>query len=358
MRLLALLTDGFGAGGGIGQYNRDLMTAVAQAQAIEKIVVLPRFGDRSVALPDKVEQANAEPRAANWCLRSLQLAVTQQFDVVLCGHLNAMPFATMLARAIGARLWLQVHGIEAWEQRGAIARASLRRAHLVTSVSRYTRRRLLAWSDLAPERVRVLPNTFSTTFTARVRRRDLVERFGLDGKRVIMTVGRLATRERYKGHDRIIRALPVITAKVPDVVYVIAGSGDDEPRLRAIAEQSGVSTRVVFTGQVPQADIADYFALADVFAMPSLGEGFGIAFLEAAATGLPVIGGNSDGSADALADGQIGHLIDPKSQDELVEASIGALEKRWAGNPTTVLRFKFANFARHVSDLVEGQLAS
>ena len=85
---------------------------------------------------------------------------------------------------------------------------------------------------------------------------------------------------------------------------------------------------MVFAGQVADAELADYFALADVFAMPSTGEGFGIVFLEAAASGLPVIGGNRDGSVDALAEGRIGRLVDPHSREDIEAAVVEALEGR------------------------------
>jgi glycosyltransferase involved in cell wall biosynthesis len=81
-----------------------------------------------------------------------------------------------------------------------------------------------------------------------------------------------------------------------------------------MARESGVADRVTFAGQVPDEELPDYSALAHVFAMPSTGEGFGIVFLEAAATGLPIVGGNRDGSVDALAEGRIGRLVDPSSR--------------------------------------------
>jgi glycosyltransferase involved in cell wall biosynthesis len=111
---------------------------------------------------------------------------------------------------------------------------------------------------------------------------------------------------------------------------------------------------VVFAGYVPDPELPDYFALAHVFAMPSTGEGFGIAFLEAAASGLPVIGGNSDGSVDALADGRIGRLIDPQAPAELEGAVIDVLSGHHplpTGAEETQ-RFAFARFAAHVDVLI------
>ena len=98
--------------------------------------------------------------------------------------------------------------------------------------------------------------------------------------------------------------------------YLVVGDGDDRQRLEELAQTTGVAHAMQFAGHVPHRELPDYFRLADVFVMPSTGEGFGIAFLEAAASGLPVIGGNRDGSVDALADGTIGTLVDPHQQVE------------------------------------------
>ncbi|KAB2846130.1 MAG: glycosyltransferase family 4 protein, partial [Hyphomicrobiaceae bacterium] len=296
MRLLALITDGFGAGGGIARYNRDLMHALALSSRVSRVVALPRFGSEMASdLPRGVVQLPAAGHRLAWIARAMAEAAKQRFDAVFCGHMNAAPFASLLARSLRLPLWLQAHGIEAWQRRGGVYRRAARQARLVTAVSRYTRSRLLEWSDADPARVRVLPNTVHAIAGRGGNPSSLLERHGLQGKRVILTVGRLAAAERYKGHDRVIAALPAVTARVPDAVYLVAGSGDDKQRLSGLASEMGVENRVIFTGQVADEELPGYFRLADVFAMPSTGEGFGIVYLEAAAAGLPVIACGRDG---------------------------------------------------------------
>ncbi|MEM9028956.1 MAG: glycosyltransferase family 4 protein [Pseudomonadota bacterium] len=349
---MALLTDGFGGRGGIARYNQDLMTALSQSSAVSAISILPRFGDTRAALPAGVRQYGAVGGKFAWTRRALEIALCHPCDVIFCGHLNAAPLAAAIARLARKPYWLQVHGIEAWQPQGAAKRWAVDRATLVTSVSRYTRTRLLDWSDIAPERVRVLPNTVSADFTPRPRRQDLIERYGLAGKRVITTVGRLDALEQYKGHDRIIAAMPDVLQQVPDAVYLIVGSGDDQLRLQALADQAGVRDRVTFAGQIPGDELADHVALSDVFAMPSTGEGFGIAFLEAAAMGVPVIGGNRDGSADALADGAIGQMINPDDPAELKDAICAHLLRPTPAGHDRIARFTQSHFVDHVGRLV------
>jgi phosphatidylinositol alpha-1,6-mannosyltransferase len=354
MRLLALVTHGFGAGEGIARYNQDLMSALSQSTLVSDILALPRLAVSTAATPTKVRQLVPSPGRAAWSARALALAARRRVDAVFCGHLNAVPLAAAIAYLQRVPLWVQVHGIEAWRRRGPCHRHGLAAATLVTCVSRYTRARLLSWADVPPHSVRVLPNTVTPNYTPRRPRPDLIARHSLAGRRIILTVGRLSASERYKGHDRIIASLPSILAHVPNAAYLIVGSGDDRPRLEALARETGVVDRVVFAGWVPDAELPDYFALAHVFAMPSTGEGFGIVFLEAAASGLPVIGCNNDGSVDALAEGRIGRLVDPHKPEEIEAAVIDALCGRHPAPAAAqeTRRFAFPAFAAHVHELV------
>jgi len=153
------------------------------------------------------------------------------------------------------------------------------------------------------------------------------ERYGLHGRKVIVTVSRLVAR---KGQDKVIEAMPAILKAVPDAVYLVVGDGDDRPRLEGLARRLGVSERVIFAGAVPYEEAPSFYSAADVFAMPNREmpgdfEGFGIVFLEASARGLPVIGGRSGGAQDAVADGVSGYLVDPSQVSEVAGRLIDLL---------------------------------
>jgi glycosyltransferase involved in cell wall biosynthesis len=114
---------------------------------------------------------------------------------------------------------------------------------------------------------------------------------------------------------------------------VIVGDGDDKPRLESMACERGVRHRVIFVGSVNENGngdepfaLIDWYRTADVFVMPSTGEGFGIVFLEALACGLPVVAGNEDGSRDALLDGALGTIIDPMEKNQLIDAVLTAID--------------------------------
>ena len=354
MRILALVTDAFGGHGGIAQYNRDLLTALSASSRTSRIVCLPRHAeDADTRLPAKIEQQSPVPARIPYALAATRLALSgQRCDVVFCGHLYHMPLAALVARLCRAPLWLQLHGVEAWACPSRAVRIAIRHAHLITSVSRYTRDRFLDWSRADPSRNKILPNTYNPRFTPGPKPRHLMQRHGLDGRKIILTVSRLSAEERYKGHDKIIAALPAVLRHHPTAAYLIVGDGDDRSRLEQLTHHSGVSEHVVFAGRVPDEALVAYYRLADMFAMPSTGEGFGIVFLEAAATGLPVIGGNRDGSVDALANGEIGLLVDPDDPGELADALIASLSRgrRAYGSAE---RFDPTHFTAHVDDLLE-----
>lgn len=160
---------------------------------------------------------------------------------------------------------------------------------------------------------------------------DAKERLGLTGRKVVLTVGRLDER---KGFDTVIRCLPALALEFPDVYYVAVGAGPMRARLEALVKELNVQKHVRLTGRVDDAQVVDYMAACDVFAMPNRAtadgsvEGFGIVLLEANYCSKPVIAGRSGGAVDAVEHEKTGLLVDPHSLDEVR----GALE-RLLGNP-------------------------
>jgi phosphatidylinositol alpha-1,6-mannosyltransferase len=138
-------------------------------------------------------------------------------------------------------------------------------------------------------------------------------RHGLTGRPVIVCVSRLVPR---KGQDMLIRALPAVRRRVPDVALLLVSGGPYRPKLERLAREQGVESDVVFTGSVPWAELPQHYAAGDVYAMPcrtrAAGldvEGLGIVYLEASATGLPVVGGDSGGAPDAVREGETGYVV-------------------------------------------------
>lgn len=321
--VLALVTDAFGGRGGIAQYNRDLLRALAAGGMVGSLTVLPRDAPDRARTPAGIAQAPARAGRFAYVLGTLRAALARPVDLVFCGHLYMAPLAALIARLRRAKLVVQTHGIEIRPRPSPLRRAAIEAADLVLCVSRDTRARVLGWTTLPPERVIVLPDTVGDAFTpgdGAALRTEL----GLDGKRVLLTVGRMDARERYKGHDRVITALPGLVAGGHDVIYMIVGEGDDRPRLEGIANAIGVAERVRFLGAVPTARLIAAYRMADLFVMPSTGEGFGIAFLEAMACGTPALGLAAGGAKDALADGELGTAVTEAELPAALDRLLGA----------------------------------
>ena len=303
--MLALVTDAFGGRGGIAQYNRDFLGAVA---GMSSITVLPRHAPDSVVPPELIRQLPPRPGRVAYSVAALRAAIFQTVDAVFCGHLFMAPLAALVARLKSAKLIVQTHGIEAWSRPSRMHRAALERADLVLCVSRHTRAAVLSWAAIAPERVLVVPNTVREAFTPGDGAAQRPAWAG-EGKQVLLTVARMDSRERYKGHERVIAAIPDLVTKGHDICYAIVGEGDDRSRLEVLARNAGVSERVRFLGAQELPSLIESYRAADLFVMPSTGEGFGVSFLEAMASGTPALGLDVAGARDALADGELGTAV-------------------------------------------------
>jgi phosphatidylinositol alpha-1,6-mannosyltransferase len=229
------------------------------------------------------------------------------------------------------------HGNEvlaAIESAWAKPRAALRRAACVLANSRFTAG-LVQRAGVPAERIAIVhPGCDVERFRPLppdpdVRRRLLGAR---SKGPVILTVGGLVAR---KGHDMVIRALPRVRRRVPDVTYLVVGDGPERARLDALATELGVRGHVVFGGTVPAPTLPQVYALCDVFVMPSREEpesnnveGFGLVFLEANACAKPVVGGRSGGVAEAIVDGVTGLLVNPTVEDSIAESIVQLLSDR------------------------------
>ena len=303
--MLALVTEAYGGRGGIAQYNCDLFGALAGAGAVSSIRVLPRLTPDPATTPAGINQDPPRCSRIRYAVAAMRAALTTRPDLIFCGHLYMAPLGALIAGLTRAKLIVQMHGIEAWPRPSRLQRAGVEAADLILCVSRYTRARVLDWASIAPEQLVVLPNTVGVAFTPGDGS-SLRAALGIEDKRVLLTVGRIDSRERYKGHERIIAAIPELVAAGHDVVYLVVGEGDDRERLKTRAGEVGVADRVWFMGSVEPPKLIEFYRAADLFVMPSTGEGFGIVFLEAMATGTPAIGLNIGGARDALAEGELG----------------------------------------------------
>ncbi|MBE9117497.1 glycosyltransferase [Lusitaniella coriacea LEGE 07157] len=252
----------------------------------------------------------------------------QKPTLIITTHLNFSIVAYWLKRLLGIPYWIVVHGVEAWDVQRPYLKEALSHADCILAVSGYTRDRLLKEQHLDPHQIVVLPNTFDASrFRIAPKSSRLLKRYSLNlTQPIILTVARLDSSERYKGYDKILAALPRIREVHQNVHYLLVGTGNDSSRIEQLVSQLNLQDCVTLAGFVPDEELADYYNLCDVFAMPSKGEGFGIVYLEALACGKPVLGGNQDGAIDALCYGELGALVNPDDVSEIAKTLIEILK--------------------------------
>jgi phosphatidyl-myo-inositol dimannoside synthase len=359
--VMMLLTDGFGGFGGISQFNRDFLFALDCSDLATRTLVFPRLikGPIVEKVPESVVYMRRASEGKCAFVRQVMrgLYLSSDIDLVICGHIHLLPLASFVAARKRARLALIIHGIEAWERPQVLIAKTVSRLDAVVTVSRLTAGRFHRWSGIATERVFVLGNCVDLDrFMPSPRDPALIARYGLEGCRVVMTLGRLSKSERYKGVDEVIDILPSIVKKMSNLRYLIVGDGDDRGRLEEKANSLGLKKHIIFTGGISEAEKVAHYNLADAFVMPSSGEGFGIVLLEAAACGVPVIGSSIDGSREALLGGALGELVDPRSPESLQQAILGVLQVQLVGRrPKGIEAFGVLDFQAKVNEWLKSQ---
>ena len=353
MRVLVLTTDAYGGHGGIALYNRDVIDALALMPEVKEIVVIPRTMPlKPEGIPEKVRFLKEVAGSKFRFIKAAFAAATGQFDLVICGHINILPLAVLINRKLHVPLVLMVYGIDVWQSPYNLAKFWLKRVNAIWSISQITTERMMAWAGIEKNKFVQLPNAIHLDrYGLAEKRQELLERYGLQNKKVLMTLARLPSAERYKGVDEVLESMPELLKQQPELAYLVVGDGDDRQRLQQKAASLGLQNHVVFTGFIDETEKADHFRLGDVFVMPGRGEGFGFVFLEALACGVPAVGSQVDGSREALMQGELGELVDPASQQSIQAGILLALAKPRA-IPSKLNYFSWPQFHQRLQHAV------
>ena len=226
-------------------------------------------------------------------------------------HLALTRVHRAVPRRLGRPYAVFVYGIEVWSTLAPSDRRLLEGATLVIACSSHTARRALEVNPSLP--------SFSICHLGHSPAAPAPLAPAGFGPSTVLTVARMASTERYKGHDQLIEALPGLRRQVPDAHLVFVGTGDDVERLRRKAHDVGVGECVTFTGFLSDSALRQAYAEAAVFAMPSRGEGFGLTYLEAMSAALPCIGSVHDAAPEIIEDGVTGFLVDQQNKAQLVD---------------------------------------
>jgi phosphatidyl-myo-inositol dimannoside synthase len=353
MRTLLVTNDFPPRPGGIQSFVHSLAMRLPAGSVVVYASTYPGAARFDAAQPFEVVREDTRmllptPAVAR---RAVALARDRGCDTVLFGAAAPLGLlASRLRREAGIRRAVALtHGHEVGWAALPGARGMLRRigegVDVMTYLGEYTRTRLARVLAGRTDLRRLTPGVDLDTFHPGMDGSTVRRRYGLSGRPVIVCVSRLVPR---KGQDTLIRALPRVRRQVSDAALLIAGGGRYEARLRRLARQCGVASDVVFTGALPWQEVPAHFAAGDVYAMPCRTrragldlEGLGIAYLEASATGLPVVAGDSGGAPDAVRDGETGFVVDGRDSRQVADrlamlladpataARMGRAGRRW-----------------------------
>lgn len=290
-------------------------------------------------------------------------------NVVMLSHIN-LAWVGLLIKTLSpsTKLYVQAHGIEVWRNLGFAKKKLLQIADCILPVSAYTQQILTTKHGVDAAKCVILNNCIDPNFKREFNQKTkqhIEHKTGFNHThQILLTLTRLASSEKYKGYDHVIKAVSIIKKNNPLIRYIIAGKYDDAEfiRIQALIAHYGVINEVKLTGFINDEDVSTYFGIADVFVMPSKKEGFGIVFIEAMACGLAVIGGNQDGSVDALRNGEMGTLINPDNIDHLINAINNQLLKKETFNHLQMMKkadeyFGYTQYKTQLKNIILPQYA-
>jgi phosphatidylinositol alpha-1,6-mannosyltransferase len=310
--------------------------AMAQRMPADDVVVhtARQHGDRAfdASLPFEVVRDPSRLMVPTPAItrRAAALARSRGCDRVWFGAAAPLGLMAPALRAAGvARTVATTHGHEIWWATVPATRRAMRaigdRNDVVTYLGEYCRRRIArALTHDARAGMRQLtPGVDDSVFHPGAGGEAVRARHGLGDRPVIVCVSRMVAR---KGQDMLVKALPQIRRHVPDAALLLVGDGPHRRSVERLIRNLGLQRDVVVAGRVPWAEVPAYYDAGDVFAMPThtqLGgleaEGLGICYLEAAATGLPVVAGDSGGAPDAVLDGENGFVVDGRAEAQIAD---------------------------------------
>ena len=296
--------------GGVAEYLHGLKTALPEGSAEVMTVTLPKGRFGWLTLLPAVWKRMEETRA----------------DMLAVSHVLPIGYLALLTKWLKGKPYIVfVHGTDlkaaaSVPRRKTWAARILKNAAVVVANSDYTRRLALDFG-IAREKTEVVYPCPSIAPDAAAAE-DVRKKRGLEGRRVMLSVARLVPR---KGIDRVLRVMPNLKEAVEDVLYVIVGDGPEAKALRDLAAELEIADAVLFAGPVERAELSGWYGNAELFILPGTElpqdvEGFGLAFLEAAAHGVVSIAGRAGGAPEAVLNGETGWLVNPDAPDDLFKA--------------------------------------
>lgn len=339
--MLLLATEIWRSHGGIQRYMRMLAAALPTCDVVS---LLDRPVDRPPAFPSTDCLSG---RRWHFILASARRAWTTRPKTAIVGHVALAPIALFLKRlGLLERYAVILHGTEAWRKLSPLGRAGVAAAWRVVATTKYTARAFAGYNGVDEAKTMVIP--LAATLPPGGTRTP-----PSGGELRVLTVTRLSRADNFKGLDALIHAVRLTHFTGLRVRLEVVGDGDDRARLTSLAGRLGVSNWVRFRGAVDDAELKASFERAQVFALPSKKEGFGIVYLEAMGAGLPCLAANHGGVPEVIGHGESGFLVEYDDVEKLV-----FYLRAWAESPELYESMSLAARAKAAEFSLERATAS
>ncbi|SMF32043.1 phosphatidylinositol alpha-1,6-mannosyltransferase [Paenibacillus barengoltzii] len=264
----------------------------------------------------------------------VRLVKENDFDLILCNHVLVATVGRLLSFFTGKPFVIITYGKDTLEFLKNpllrwVVKTNLKKSKGILTCSEYTKE-IVASLHVDSDKIAAILPGVDSKFMRKNKDSRLMQKYNLDDNTTILyTISRLVER---KGHDMVIKSLPFIIEKIPNIKYLIIGDGEYRSELEKLVEKLKLQNYVVFAGEAKESELVDHYNIGDIFIMPSRYientgsvEGFGIVYLEAAACRKVVIGGNSGGAPEAVGDNSTGILVDPLDTDDIANNVINLL---------------------------------
>ena len=361
-RKVLVLAPSLNGIGGVQNYTRTLVEGLGDVLGNDRV--------RVVTVPEEARARHGGPPTLRtstkirFFVSAVASANSWRPDLVICAHIGVAPVGRLIQRFIRIPYWVILYGIEVWGELSSAKRDALRDAARLVAITRFTLDAAIKRQALREIAAVILPPTLPKKDTPSPKTNGCTS--AEKQRPMVLTVGRVAASERYKGHDVMLEAWPSVLRQVPNAEYWIVGDGDDRSRLELRARELGITDSLHFAGSVSPEELAVCYDRCCVFAMPARteldrevprGEGFGIVFLEAMAHGKPVVGPRGGAPAEFICSGEHGLLVDPTDPREVADALVELLRnparaRRMgeAARESVAREFSFERFCERLRD--------
>jgi glycosyltransferase involved in cell wall biosynthesis len=361
--ILFLTLKTFSVIGGIEHACRSLIYAIQQNERLN-LTTFSMYDKSTDAIQQYINKSIFRGFGSKKIAFTLEVLIKSiNFDQVILSHINLLIFGKIIKiLKPSTKIILWAHGIEVWRPIPSWKKNFLQGNAEIWAVSKYTKQQLIERHKIPAEKIKVLNNTLDPFFSMPIlfEKPDyLLHRYNISTDTFILfTLTRLSETEIQKNYDLVINCIEKLKDEYPRLVYLIGGKADETElrRLQNLIIQKKLDAYVRLLGYIHDYELTNHFLLSNCFVLPSKKEGFGIVFIEAAACGCQVIGGNADGSADALLNGELGQMVDPNSEIEIMNAIKKAIHNKTHQPKTqqkkTLKNFGFDVYTQKVAQLL------